>query len=455
MKYGDIVQFDPIETVVQIRDADDTAGARDLVATYVISEEMAERLETTVFSQLQFDEPADQKGVLIVGNYGTGKSHLMSVISAVAENADLASALTNTKVAEDAAKVAGRFMVVRTEIGAVTMDFREFVCSQLEEALLEWGVDYSFPARLKNFRNGEDEVRSYRADLENLRKVETLRDSLGEIGPPAAYLSTAETALPEDHPLAARIRDAQERALERLESLTSSASRGEFLAELGALKSEYSSTYMALHAGARLNLSDDRRKSDLLYGDERLKRLQTLSAIELLPIQQLTDFKTRLAGLKTCYSITSRALESSPLCQECNFKPALEDSKAPAKSILSDLEDSLDGLQDEWVKTLLADLEDPSTQENLALLAASRRDLIEDFLGSRTLPEPLTPEFISAVREVLSSLRKVTIGSEELRKALLDGGSPATPEEMQKRFERFLEARVGSTDPGRVRIVLE
>jgi DNA replication protein DnaC len=77
MKYGDIVQFNPIETVVQIRDADDTAGARDLVATYVISEEMAERLETTVFSQLQFDEPADQKGVLVVGNYGTGKSHLM------------------------------------------------------------------------------------------------------------------------------------------------------------------------------------------------------------------------------------------------------------------------------------------------------------------------------------------------------------------------------------------
>jgi hypothetical protein len=129
---------------------------------------------------------------------------------------------------------------------------------------------------------------------------------------------------------------------------------------------------MALHTGARLNLSDDRRKSDLLYGDERLKRLKTLSAIELLPIQQLKDFEDRLAGLKTCYSITSRALESAPLCQECNFKPAQEDSKAPARSILSDLEDGLEGLQDEWVKSLLADLEDPSTQENLALLAASR-----------------------------------------------------------------------------------
>jgi Family of unknown function (DUF6079) len=160
MKYGDVVQFDPIETVVQIRDADETAGARDLVATYVISEEMAERLETTVFSQLRFDEPADQKGVLVVGNYGTGKSHLMSVISAVAEHADLASAITNPEVAKDAVKIAGKFKVVRTEIGAVTMDFREFVCSQLEEALLEWGVEYRFPAR--------DEIPNHKAPFDDM-----------------------------------------------------------------------------------------------------------------------------------------------------------------------------------------------------------------------------------------------------------------------------------------------
>jgi hypothetical protein len=323
------------------------------------------------------------------------------------------------------------------------------------KGFLETLQAYATPARLKNFRNGEDEVSSYRTDLENLKKVEALRDSLSEIAPPAAYLSTAETALPEDHPLAARIREARGRAPERLESLTNSACQGALLAELGALKSEYISTYMALHTSARLSLSDDRRKSDLLYGDERLKRLQTLSAIELLPVQQLKDIKIRLAGLKTCYSITSRVLESSPLCQECNFKPALEDSMAPARNILTSLEDGLDGLQEEWVKTLLADLEDTSARENPPLISPDHREFIEDFLNSRTLPEPLTQEFISAVSEALTSLRKVTIGSEDLRTALLDGGSPATPEEMQERFERFLDARVGSTDPGRVRIVLE
>ena len=76
-----MIRFDPIETVVQLRDADDMAAARHLVNSYVISDDMAEKLSVLVFPQLRFDRPADNKGLLIVGNYGTGKSHLMSVIS--------------------------------------------------------------------------------------------------------------------------------------------------------------------------------------------------------------------------------------------------------------------------------------------------------------------------------------------------------------------------------------
>ena len=74
------IRFEPIETVVQLRDADREAEARQLVSTYVVSTDMAERLAQVVIPQIQVDEPADNKGFLVVGNYGTGKSHLMSVI---------------------------------------------------------------------------------------------------------------------------------------------------------------------------------------------------------------------------------------------------------------------------------------------------------------------------------------------------------------------------------------
>ncbi len=98
MHYQDLVQFTPIETIIQLRDAGKEAAAKNLVQTYVISDAMANKLVDMAFPQLQFDRPEDNKGILIVGNYGTGKSHLMSVISAVAERSELREQLTNEKV---------------------------------------------------------------------------------------------------------------------------------------------------------------------------------------------------------------------------------------------------------------------------------------------------------------------------------------------------------------------
>ena len=146
MKYSDLFQFEPIESVVQLRDADEVSAARKLVETYVISGEMMEKLVGVVIPQLQFEQPTDSKGLLVVGNYGTGKSHLLSVISGIAESADLAASLNNDDVADAARKISGRFKVVRTEIGATTMSLRDIVVAELEEHLEVMGVSYSFPA---------------------------------------------------------------------------------------------------------------------------------------------------------------------------------------------------------------------------------------------------------------------------------------------------------------------
>lgn len=145
MKYQDLIQFDPIETVVQLRDADQTSAARSLVSTHVISDEIAERLTDLVIPQLQFEQPVDNKGILVVGNYGTGKSHLLSVLSSVAANGDLQGELSHTAVRDKSSEIAGRFQVIRAEIGAVTMSLRDILVKQLEEHLESLGVTYDFP----------------------------------------------------------------------------------------------------------------------------------------------------------------------------------------------------------------------------------------------------------------------------------------------------------------------
>jgi hypothetical protein len=146
MKYRELIQFEPIESVVQLRDADEATAAQQLVQTFVISTEMAEKLITLVVPQLQFEQPTDNKGLLVVGNYGTGKSHLMSVISALAENSELTSRLNDKSVANVAGKIGGRFKLVRTEIGATTMSLRDILVAELEEHLSTMGVSYSFPS---------------------------------------------------------------------------------------------------------------------------------------------------------------------------------------------------------------------------------------------------------------------------------------------------------------------
>ena len=58
-------------------------------------------------------------------------------------------------------------------------------------------------------------------------------------------------------------------------------------------------------------------------------------------------------------------------------------------------------------------------------------------------------------REVLPGLVKVVVTSEDLKAALLAGGSPASPAEMKRRFEGYLDQLTKGEEPARVRVVLE
>ena len=157
MKYRELFQFEAIEDVVRLRDADTKGGATRLVSTYVISEEMARCLTGLVFPHLQFNRSADRRALLVVGNHGTGKSHLLSVVSSLAEHADLADAIPTPEAlkVEQAAQakgragvdaIAGRFKVIRTEIDRTTQSLRDMLLGRIEEYLASQGVSYSFAA---------------------------------------------------------------------------------------------------------------------------------------------------------------------------------------------------------------------------------------------------------------------------------------------------------------------
>ena len=146
MLYRDLVQFESLESIIQLLTADQKATAGHLVETYVVSDRMADLLLNLVLPNLQIDRPADNKGILVVGNYGTGKTHLMAVLSAVAEHGDLAAGLRNDAVREAAGAIAGRFKVLRMELGGVEKSLRDIILDELQTFLDHLGCPYTFPA---------------------------------------------------------------------------------------------------------------------------------------------------------------------------------------------------------------------------------------------------------------------------------------------------------------------
>ena len=145
MKYSDLISFHPIEDVIQLVTAENKDKAREYVKTYVTSDSMAESLQAPVLDQLQMDEVVDNKGVLIVGNYGTGKSHLMSVISAIATDAGNVQYLQNKKFAEQVKPIAGKFEVLRIEIGGVVMPLYDVIMGYVQDDFEKRGIDFEVP----------------------------------------------------------------------------------------------------------------------------------------------------------------------------------------------------------------------------------------------------------------------------------------------------------------------
>jgi hypothetical protein len=316
---------------------------------------------------------------------------------------------------------------------------------------------YNSAGKLKNFRYTTDEVTAQRIGLDSLGEIESLTDLVSDLAPAAAYLMTAEHILPATHSWVATLPTQKAQILAEVgtpQSRMAPSFRQQVAQRLSALKADYVEAYLSEHGRARLDASIDRRKTKLMK-DGRLDRLSKLSAIDLMPRQQLIELQERLASLKPCYAVGKPELEAEPICPHCQLRPANEIPAPPASAQLAQLDQDLDTLATDWTRALLTNLDDPTTRGNLSLLKPAQRKLIEAFLKSRTLPDDLSNAFIQAVQEALSGLQKVVITASDLRGALLAGGTPVTPPELKKRFDDYLAELAKGKEPARIRIVIE
>ena len=334
----------------------------------------------------------------------------------------------------------------------------EQLAEQLEAAktFLESLQAYTTPGKLKNFRHDETAVAAHKAGFDALTTIDALETLRKGLEPLASYLSTASAGLPDGNDWCEKARAAREEVLGECRDpakRSQSGFRQRAMRRLAALKEEHIQSYLASHAKARLGVNADQRKSALLR-DPRLQALQRLSGIDLMPQQHLASFQQRLLGLESCFALTERDLEMEPFCPHCGFKPA-GDQSAAADVELDRLDEELDRHTSDWTRTLLANLEDSATSENLDLLKPGARKLLDEFVRQGQLPEPVEPELVEALKEALGGLQKVTIAANDLRNSLLTGGTPATPAEIRERFDRYVTVLTNGHDTDKVRVVVE
>lgn len=157
MKYRDILQFDPITDVIQLDKLESSDYRDDIIKSFVYPDYFVETIIPEIVRNLKFGE-RNKKGIQIIGNYGTGKSHLMSLVSLIAENSGYLDKVTNSKAKDILAPIAGKYMVHRFEM-QTTRQLWDIVTFQLQRYLNDIKVDYTFdPDSLKMYSEQLDEM---------------------------------------------------------------------------------------------------------------------------------------------------------------------------------------------------------------------------------------------------------------------------------------------------------
>lgn len=145
MKYADLIQFEPINEVVKFDRLTDNEYRKALVRNFVFSDAYEKAIIPAICRNLDYTTTAETFGLQIVGSYGTGKSHLMSLFSLIAEDASYLDLVGSEKAKTDLSRIAGKYKIIRFELGN-DQELWDIICYRIDEELKKMGVDYSIAA---------------------------------------------------------------------------------------------------------------------------------------------------------------------------------------------------------------------------------------------------------------------------------------------------------------------
>ncbi len=325
------------------------------------------------------------------------------------------------------------------------------------KAFLEGLQAFNTPGKLKNFSRSVLEIQCQSANLDIIKQLEDLNSLVQELTPLTGYLATAAAVLPPQDPWRSQMDTMRnEWRAKLLEPNGRSAAdfRQKINRALLKVKDDYRTAYFNLHKKARLGVNEDGKKKELLK-DARLEKLNKLVGISLLPHTSLSELRSRLAKIQPCFTLVKDDLNASPICVHCNFRPQEENIATSGTAALQQIDQQLDEFLENWTKTLLDNLNDPTVKQSIDLLPAEQKRAVNAILKANALPDKISNDLVQGMQTALGGLIPIVLRPTELLAALSDGDAPSTAEQLESRFKDFLEKATRGKEQVRVRLIVK
>lgn len=129
---GHLFNFQQIKDVVDIdADLDAIEKRAEVVTSYVISESLEDQI-VEFFNNLEHPK---HKANTVIGNYGSGKSHLIGFLISLVEDPSLADSLKNDRIKQVVKKMSRKFFSVQFELQAGQVGLKQWFYGKIKQQL--------------------------------------------------------------------------------------------------------------------------------------------------------------------------------------------------------------------------------------------------------------------------------------------------------------------------------